>query len=77
MEEQFELTRLNENVAWVVRQQYFTINGVKYPIGDPNRKSYDNSIFGRKQVEEELPQNLQNAILAVWGDEPTVFPEDE
>lgn len=77
MYEKIEISRLNDKVVWITRQQYVIVNGVEYAVGDINRKSYDNSVFGRRQVEEELPNDIQNAIFAIWGDEPTVFPEDE
>ena len=47
-----------------------------YPIGDIFRRSYANSANGRKQVQEEIAEPYFSAVMAVWGEEPTVFPEE-
>ena len=65
----------NDNVS-VKTQQYVLMNGIEYPIGQPHRKSYANSERGRQEVREELPQEFQNAIFAIWGDTQTVIEED-
>lgn len=61
----------------VKKQSFIEHNGVDYPIGQPHRKAYMNSIRGRLEVENELPQAQQNAVFAVWGDEPTVYQPEE
>ena len=66
------LDMLNEKSVSVKTQQYTTVDGIEYAIGQPHRKAYINSIRGREEVENELPQEQQNAIFAIWGDAPTV-----
>ena len=72
MIKKIELDKLNEKSVSVKTQQYTKIEGEEYLIGQPHRKAYVNSIAGREEVIEELPQAQQNAVFAVWGSEPTV-----
>ena len=62
---------LNETNVSVKTQQFIEQEGQEYPIGKPHRKAYVNSIKGREEVINELPQAQQNAIFSVWGDTPT------
>lgn len=40
-----------------------------YADGKRHRKSYQNSINGRREVENELSEDFKNAIFSVWGNE--------
>ena len=71
MMEKIILDNLTQDSVSVRTQRYFDDNGT-LPIGQPHRKAYVNSVRGRQEVEDELPQAQQNAIFAVWGDTPTV-----
>jgi len=66
------LDMLTQDGVSVKTQQYATIEGQEYPIGQPHRKAYINSIRGRQEVGIELPEAQKNAIFAVWGDTPTM-----
>ena len=55
----------------VKKQGYVEIDGVKY-VNEPHRKAYSNSIRGRLEVADELAEPYLSAVMAVWGDEPTV-----
>lgn len=46
-----------------------------FPNGQIHRKAYDNSITGRTEIQNELSEEFQNAILAVWG-ESAIVDED-
>lgn len=72
MQTKITLDMLTQDSVSVKTQQYSTINGTEYPIGQPHRKAYVNSTSGRAAVQAELPQAQANAIMAVWGDTPTV-----
>ena len=72
MIEKITLDMLSQNSVSVKTQQFIEQDGQEYPIGQPHRKAYINSIRGREEVQNELPQIQQNAIFAVWGDTPTV-----
>jgi hypothetical protein len=74
--EKITLDMLTERSVSVKKQRYYNDNGTLYPIGQPHRKAYVNSIFGRQEVRAELPQEYQNAIFAIWGNEPTILEED-
>ncbi|MCR1897826.1 hypothetical protein NSA47_02335 [Irregularibacter muris] len=72
MIEKITLDMLNENSVSVKKQQYINHEGMEYPIGQPHRRAYVNSVRGRQEVETELPEQQRNAILSVWGGKPTV-----
>ena len=38
-----------------------------------NRKAYINSIRGRDELQGEQPENIANAVFAVWGNEAAVI----
>ena len=72
MIKKYTLDKLKGNSVSVKTQDYTVVDGVEYPIGQPHRKAYVNSIRGREEVISELPEAQQNAIFAVWGEMPTV-----
>lgn len=72
MQTKITLDMLTQDSVSVKTQQYAVIDGQEYPIGQPHRKAYVNSVSGRAAVQAELPQAQANAIMAVWGDTPTV-----
>lgn len=72
MIKKYIIDMLNERSVSVKTQQYTEVEGVEYPIGQPYRKAYVNSVKGREEVINELPLAQQNAIFSVWGDTPTV-----
>lgn len=59
------------------KQQYTVVDGKEYPIGEPWRRAYINSVKGRAQVQAEVPEPYLSAIMAVWGDNPTVTEPTE
>jgi len=72
MIEKITLDMLTQDSVSVKKQQYIMQDGKEYVIGRPHRKAYVNSIRGRQEIQNELPQAQQNAIFAIWGDTPTV-----
>lgn len=76
MYEEITLQDLDRDKVNVMRQKYIELEGTIYPIGDIFRRSYTNSANGRKQVQEEIAEPYFSAVMAVWGEEPTVFPEE-
>ena len=72
VEEKFFLDMLTQDSVSVRKQKFVTVDGVEYPIGDPWRRAYVNSIVGRQQVQDEVPEPYKTAIFAVWGNAPTV-----
>lgn len=58
----------------VKTQGYVEIEGIKHYIDKPHRKAYSNSVQDREELKNELAEPYYSAVMAVWGDEPTVLP---
>ena len=72
MVKKITLDMLTADSVSIKKQQYTVVDGKEYPIGEPWRRAYVNSIQGRVQVQAEVPEPYQSAIFAVWGNAPTV-----
>ena len=72
MQETITIDALTKNSVSVKRQKTITAEGSTYEIGDPHRCAYANSANGRKQIAAEVPEPYLSAVMAVWGDTPTV-----
>ena len=72
MIEKITLDMLTENSVSVKTQRYVVVDGQEYPIGEPHRRAYVNSVRGRQAVENEVPEPQRSAIFALWGENPTV-----
>ncbi len=72
MQELISLDELNKNSVSVVTRKYIEEDGVKYFVGDIHRKAYVNSVDGRSEINNELQEPYLSAVMAVWGDSPTV-----
>lgn len=77
MIEKYTIDNLNLDNVSVKKQTFMEYMGVEYPMGQPWRRAYVNSESGRQQIVEELPQAQVNAVMAVWGDTPTVNEEEQ
>ncbi|MBD2846179.1 hypothetical protein IDH44_13315 [Paenibacillus sp. IB182496] len=75
--EKITLDMLTTESVSVKTQQYIDVSGTEYPIGEPHRKAYTNSLSGREQVTDELPATQQSAIFAIWGSTPTVEESEQ
>ena len=56
----------------VLRQQYLDYNGTEMQVGGNVRNAYMNSTSGRALIRNALTDEYYNAVMAVWGDSPTV-----
>jgi hypothetical protein len=72
MNEKITLDMLTQDSVSLKKQNYVTVEGAEYPIGEPWRRAYVNSISGRAQVTEEVQDPYKSAIFTVWGETPTV-----
>ncbi len=72
LKEKITLDMLNSESVSVVRQQYLNYNGTEMPVGENKRNSYLNTDEDREILRTSLPENIYNAIIAVWGNQPTV-----
>jgi len=75
--EKIFLDMLTQDSVSVRKQNYVTVDGVEYPVGQPWRRAYVNSAAGRQQVQTEVPEPYLTAIMAVWGEAPTVIENAE
>ena len=66
------LDLLTKNSVSVLTRTYADLEGVKTQIGENTRTAYGNSPIGREQITQRLPEDYVQAILAVWGDTPTL-----
>jgi hypothetical protein len=57
-------------------QNYVEQNGVEYLIGEPHRCAYINSERGRAEIAAALAEPYLSAVMAMWGDAPTVIEND-
>lgn len=67
---------LTKDSVSILTQKYVDLDRVKTQVGDNHRCSYSNSEYGRQDLLQSEPEDVVNAVIAIWGDEPTVFEED-
>jgi len=75
MIQKIALDMLTQDSVSVKRQRYAVVDGEEYPIGQPHRKAYINSERGRTEIQNELEEPYLSAVMAVWGEQPTVIEE--
>lgn len=71
MQKKYFILQLTEKTVNIDIKYITVIDNVEYVVKTEG-KAYANSVYGRKQVQEELPENIANAIFAVWGDTENV-----
>jgi hypothetical protein len=72
MLEKITLDMLTRDSVSVKTEKFIEIDGVEYQVGEPHRRAYVNSLSGRAAVATELPEAQAKAIMAVWGETPTI-----
>lgn len=72
METKIILNNLTVDHVDVICQNVITIDGVTHNLDLPCANAYVNDEFDRSRIKEDLPENYQAAIFAVWGDAPTI-----
>ena len=78
IKEEIKLELLNQDSVSVVFVKYIEYAGQKLQVGEAVRTGYTNSIKGRDELKEQVKEPYRTAILAVWGDKPTIiYPEVE
>lgn len=76
IKQEISLDELDVYKVSVETKQFVDVDGVLYQIGTPHRRAYSNSSQDRVLISEELAEPYLSAVMAVWGDEPTVFPQE-
>ena len=65
--EKITLDMLTQDSVSVLRQKFIEIDGVQTQVGGNIRNAYMNDENGRAELEEILPEEYYNAVIAVWG----------
>ena len=76
IKEKITLDMLTQNSVSVLRQNFIELNGVETQVGGNIRNAYENDETGREILRSTLPEEYYNAVIAVWGDNPTVVSMD-
>lgn len=71
------LDELSQDSVSVSTRKYIEEDGIRYFVGDIHRKAYVNSEEGRQEINQELQEPYLSAIMAVWGNIPTVEIKSE
>ena len=66
------IDRLTSESVTILTQNFIDLDGVLTQVGQNHRVSYENSDTGRKELEESQPAEVITAVMAIWGDSPTV-----
>lgn len=74
IKKEISLDELDVYKVSVETKQFVEVDGVLYKIGTPHRCAYSNSAQDRTLIAEELAEPYLSAVMAVWGDSPTIFP---
>jgi len=77
MQEIISLDELTQDSVSVGTRKYIEEDGVKYFVGNIHRRSFVNSIDGRKEINDNLNEPYLSAVMAVWGSSPTVEIKSE
>ena len=59
----------------ILTQKFIDVDGVPTQVGQNHRCAYVNSESGRKSIAESEPEEVVSAVMAIWGDTPTVNEE--
>lgn len=70
---------LTRDSVSILTQEFINLGGVDKQVGDNHRCGYSNSIQGRKDLIQNELEDVINAVMAMWGDEPTITdsPQEE
>lgn len=72
IKEKITLDMLTTESVSVLKQQYITVDGTDIKVGDNVRNAFMNTQTERELLKVKLPEEYYNAVMAVWGDTPTV-----
>ena len=72
LKEKITLDMLTADSVSVLRQQFLNYNGVEMQVGENIRNAYSNNEDDRALLKNILSEEYYNAVMTVWGDNPTV-----
>ena len=77
IKEKIILDMLTTDSVSVLKQQYITVDGTDIRVGENVRNAYMNTQTERERLKEILPEDYYSAVMAVWGDTPTISETTE
>lgn len=72
METKKTVDMLTVDSVSILTQKFMEDDGEIVQVGKNHRKGYVNSGSGRAELQEKEPPEVAEAVLAIWGDTPTV-----
>lgn len=72
IKEKIILDMLTSDSVSVLKQQFISVDGTDIKVGENVRNAYMNTQSGRDKLRVKLPEEFYNAVIAVWGNAPTV-----
>lgn len=75
IQEKKTVDMLTSGSVSILTQQFIEIDGVPTQVGQNHRCAYVNSEAGRSNLQELEPEEVVSAVMAIWGDTPTVNEE--
>lgn len=69
-EKEYRLDLLNNKSVSVVCKEFIIVEGNRLQIGNTTRCCYSNTANDRVRLQEKLPAEYYNAVIAGWGDSP-------
>lgn len=61
----------------ITTKKTIEIDGEVNNVGDPVDEAYGNWESDRERLKENEPEEIVNAVMAIWGNEPTVILPEE
>lgn len=72
LKEKITLDMLTKDSVSVLRQQFINYGGVDMQVGENIRNAYSNNEDDRALLKNILSEEYYNAVMAVWGENPTI-----
>lgn len=66
---------LTKDSVSILTRKFIEIDGQEMQIGENHRCSYVNSEDGRADLLDNEPEAVVNAVMAIWGNEPSIGVE--
>lgn len=63
---------LTRDSVSILTQKFVTIDEQAQQVGEYHRKAYVNSAESRTDITENEPNDVVVAVMAMWGDTPTI-----
>lgn len=75
IKEQKTVDMLVRDSVSILTQKFIEIDGVPTQVGNNHRCGYVNSEAGRLKLMQNEPKDVVNAVMAIWGDKPTIVKD--